>query len=113
MTSPPPSSATGPDRSAPGARRRSGFVALGMVGTLALTLAGCSSSTKTPSRCVDPGTLKVLDAHSCSAGGSGAGQWYYCGSGSTPASGGTFSKAAAKRGGFGCPTGSSSGSGGG
>ncbi|RAJ46965.1 hypothetical protein K353_00166 [Kitasatospora sp. SolWspMP-SS2h] len=113
MTPPPPPPAAGPDRPTPGARRRSGFVALGMVGTLALTLSGCSSSSKTPSRCVDPGTLKVLDAHSCSAGGSGAGQWYYCGSGTTTASGGTFSKSAAKRGGFGCPKGSSSGSGGG
>lgn len=85
-----------------------------MVGTLALTLSGCSSSGgSTPSRCVDPNTLKVLDSHSCSAGGSGAGQWYYCGSGGTVASGGTFSKSAAKRGGFGCPKGSSSGSGGG
>ncbi|MFB6887904.1 hypothetical protein ACFCX4_01135 [Kitasatospora sp. NPDC056327] len=100
---------------APGSatRRRSGVVALGMVGTLALALSGCSSSGGTPSRCVDPGTLKVLDSHSCAAGsGVTAGRWYYCGSGGTTVSGGTFDKAAAKRGGFGCPKGSS-GSGGG
>ncbi|MEV6973450.1 hypothetical protein [Kitasatospora sp. NPDC093806] len=102
-------------------RRRSGFVTLGMVGTLALALSGCSSSSggNPPSRCVDPGTLKVLDSHSCTSGTSGAstkgtaaGRWYYCGSGSTTAVGGTFDKAATKRGGFGCPSGSS-GSGGG
>ncbi|MFC5662967.1 hypothetical protein ACFP3U_08205 [Kitasatospora misakiensis] len=103
----------------PGAdgRRRSGFVALGMVGTLALALSGCSSSSggNPPSRCVDPATLKVLDSHSCSGGkaaGATAGRWYYCGSGATTAVGGTFDKAATKRGGFGCPSGSS-GSGGG
>ncbi|MFF2039518.1 hypothetical protein ACFVVX_03760 [Kitasatospora sp. NPDC058170] len=97
----------------PDGRRRSGFVALGMVGTLALALSGCSSSSSsTPSRCVDPGTLKVLDSHSCKGGGATAGRWYYCGSGSTTALGGTFDKAATKRGGFGCPSGSS-GSGGG
>ncbi|RKE23245.1 hypothetical protein [Streptomyces sp. TLI_171] len=113
---PPPSATAGPDQSTPGDRRRSGFVTLGMVGTLALTLAGCSSSSgSAPSRCVDPTTLKVLDRHSCSAGttGAGAGRWYYCGYGTDTASGGTFDKAATKRGGFGCPKGSSSGSGGG
>jgi len=96
------------------ARRRSGVVALGMVGTLALALTGCSSSGGgAPRRCVDPGTLKVLDDHSCSGGtAAAAGRWYYCGSGSLTAAGGTFDKAATKRGGFGCPSGSS-GSGGG
>ncbi|MFE7564414.1 hypothetical protein [Kitasatospora sp. NPDC057500] len=98
------------------ARRRSGFVALGMVGTLALALSGCSSSSgkNPPSRCVDPATLKVLDSHSCTTKGSTttAGRWYYCGSGAATATGGTFDKAATKRGGFGCPSGSS-GSGGG
>ncbi|MEV6209249.1 hypothetical protein [Kitasatospora sp. NPDC051914] len=95
-------------------RRRSGVVALGMVGTLALALSGCSSSGgSTPRRCVDPGTLKVLDDHSCGGGTTAAaGRWYYCGSGSLTAAGGTFDKAATKRGGFGCPSGSS-GSGGG
>ncbi|WUG43482.1 hypothetical protein OG550_19645 [Kitasatospora sp. NBC_00458] len=88
-----------------------------MVGTLALALSGCSSSSGSnpPSRCVDPGTLKVLDRHSCTGGtaaGAAAGRWYYCGSGSATALGGTFDKAATKRGGFGCPSGSS-GSGGG
>ncbi|WP_353651731.1 hypothetical protein [Streptomyces sp. XY431] len=107
----------GPGAPAPGTRRRSGVVALGMVGTLALALSGCSSSSggNPPSRCVDPTTLKVLDSHSCSGGkaaGATAGRWYYCGSGATNAVGGTFDKAATKRGGFGCPAGSS-GSGGG
>ncbi|MFJ3788035.1 hypothetical protein [Kitasatospora sp. NPDC090091] len=101
---------------APQSRRRSGFVTLGMVGTLALALSGCASSGggNPPSRCVDPSTLKVLDSHSCTGGGTSAaaGRWYYCGSGSTTAIGGTFDKAATKRGGFGCPSGSS-GSGGG
>ncbi|MFE6868490.1 hypothetical protein ACFVFS_18220 [Kitasatospora sp. NPDC057692] len=107
-----------PGSGAPGApaRRRSGFVALGMVGTLALALSGCSSSSgkNPPSRCVDPTTLKVLDSHSCAAKGTTttAGRWYYCGSGGSTAVGGTFDKAATKRGGFGCPSGSS-GSGGG
>ncbi|GGQ78460.1 hypothetical protein [Kitasatospora griseola] len=110
---PPPPAAVAPDRPIPGARRRSGVVTLGMVGTLALTLSGCSSSSAPPSRCVDPTTLKVLDSHSCSAGGSGAGRWYYCGYGTDTVNGGTFDKAATKRGGFGCPKGSSSGSGGG
>ncbi|MFD8596788.1 hypothetical protein ACFV1L_17470 [Kitasatospora sp. NPDC059646] len=111
---PPPPAVSAPDRSTPDARRRSGFVTLGMVGTLALTLSGCSSSSNSaPSRCVDPTTLKVLDSHSCTAGGSGAGRWYYCGYGTDTANGGTFDKAATKRGGFGCPKGSSSGSGGG
>ncbi|MER7705200.1 hypothetical protein ABTX81_20180 [Kitasatospora sp. NPDC097605] len=106
------------DGATPGAasRRRSGFVALGMVGTLALALSGCSSSSgkNPPSRCVDPATLKVLDSHSCTTKSSTttAGRWYYCGSGGTTATGGTFDKAATKRGGFGCPSGSS-GSGGG
>ncbi|MFJ4094505.1 hypothetical protein ACIPYS_23220 [Kitasatospora sp. NPDC089913] len=123
MTQPPPASpAPRPDTAesgapGPGTRRRSGFVALGMVGTLALALSGCSSSSggNPPSRCVDPTTLKVLDSHSCSGGkaaGATAGRWYYCGSGATDAVGGTFDKAATKRGGFGCPAGSS-GSGGG
>ncbi|MFJ5231229.1 hypothetical protein ACIQBJ_15195 [Kitasatospora sp. NPDC088391] len=110
---PPPSVPAGPGQPIPGGRRRSGFVSLGMVGTLALTLSGCSSSGSTPSRCVDPTTLKVLDQHSCTAGGAGAGRWYYCGYGTGTASGGTFDKAATKRGGFGCPSGSGSGSGGG
>ncbi|WP_380277891.1 hypothetical protein [Kitasatospora purpeofusca] len=107
-----------PDAATPDApaRRRSGFVALGMVGTLALALCGCSSSSgkNPPSRCVDPATLKVLDSHSCTTKGTTttAGRWYYCGSGATTATGGTFDKAATKRGGFGCPSGSS-GSGGG
>ncbi|MFF7453548.1 hypothetical protein [Kitasatospora sp. NPDC008115] len=107
-----------PAAAAPGApaRRRSGFVALGMVGTLALALSGCSSSSgkNPPSRCVDPATLKVLDSHSCTTKGTTttAGRWYYCGSGAATATGGTFDKAATKRGGFGCPSGSS-GSGGG
>ncbi|MER6360135.1 hypothetical protein [Kitasatospora sp. NPDC001527] len=116
----PARSAAGPGTAAPGAssapgRRRSGFVTLGMVGTLALALSGCSSSSsKPPSRCVDPSTLKVLDSHSCTSKGTTttAGRWYYCGSGATTATGGTFDKAATKRGGFGCPSGSS-GSGGG
>ncbi|MFJ4794546.1 hypothetical protein [Kitasatospora purpeofusca] len=127
MTQPPPDRpAPRPDAAepavpgtpaGPGTRRRSGFVALGMVGTLALALSGCSSSSggNPPSRCVDPTTLKVLDSHSCSGGkaaGATAGRWYYCGSGATDAVGGTFDKAATKRGGFGCPAGSS-GSGGG
>ncbi|MEK2491358.1 hypothetical protein WN990_17575 [Kitasatospora purpeofusca] len=128
MTQPPPASpAPRPEPAVPGApgtgtpdtgtRRRSGFVALGMVGTLALALSGCSSSSggNPPSRCVDPTTLKVLDSHSCSGGkaaGAAAGRWYYCGSGAGNAVGGTFDKAATKRGGFGCPAGSS-GSGGG
>ncbi|MFD9129284.1 hypothetical protein [Kitasatospora sp. NPDC059571] len=95
-------------------RRRSGAVALGMVGTLALALTGCSSGGSTPRRCVDPGTLAVLDDHSCDGGSAAAGRWYYCGSGSVTAAGGTFDRAATKRGGFGCPTGSShAGSGGG
>ncbi len=118
MTQPPPDSPA-PRSTAPGpgadGRRRSGFVALGMVGTLALALSGCSSSSgkNPPSRCVDPSTLKVLDSHSCTTKGTvTAGRWYYCGSGSTTAVGGTFDKAATKRGGFGCPAGSS-GSGGG
>ncbi|MEV0533395.1 hypothetical protein [Kitasatospora sp. NPDC050463] len=102
---------TGPD-----ARRRSGFVTLGMVGTLALALSGCSSGSggNPPSRCVDPSTLKVLDSHACTGAttNAAAGRWYYCGSGGTTALGGTFDKAATKRGGFGCPSGSS-GSGGG
>ncbi|WP_457032994.1 hypothetical protein [Kitasatospora sp. P5_F3] len=93
-------------------RRRSGFVALGMVGTLALALTSCSSGDSTPRRCVDPGTLKVLDNHSCSDGKTAAGRWYYCGSGAGIAAGGTFAKGDTKRGGFGCPSGSS-GSGGG
>ncbi|MGW4894301.1 hypothetical protein ACWEQL_18815 [Kitasatospora sp. NPDC004240] len=109
MTQSPPSAA-----GETGGRRRSGFVALGMVGTLALALSGCSSgSSNPPSRCVDPNTLKVLGDHACSgAAGASAGRWYYCGSGSAVVSGGTFDKAATKRGGFGCPSGSS-GSGGG
>lgn len=83
-----------------------------MVGTLALALTGCSTgSASPPSRCVDPGTLKVLDNHSCTDV-KASGRWYYCGSGSLTAGGGTFDKAATKRGGFGCPSGSS-GSGGG
>ncbi|WP_153882790.1 hypothetical protein [Streptomyces sp. CB01881] len=49
MTSPPPSAtATGSGTPVPDARRRSGFVALGMVGTLALALSGCSSSSSSP-----------------------------------------------------------------
>jgi hypothetical protein len=88
------------------ARRRSGAVALGMVGTLALALTGCSSGGGTPRRCVDPGTLKVLDNHACDGGAAAAGRWYYCGSGSLTAAGGTFDQAATRRGGFGCPTGS-------
>ncbi|MET8699125.1 hypothetical protein ACFVUH_27290 [Kitasatospora sp. NPDC058032] len=133
MTQPPPAASTripddpGPDAPSPGApspgghasaapsRRRSGVVTLGMVGTLALALSGCSSSSggNPPSRCVDPATLKVLDSHSCTTKGTAtAGRWYYCGSGSTTATGGTFDKSATKRGGFGCPSGSS-GSGGG
>ncbi|WP_405012163.1 hypothetical protein [Kitasatospora sp. NBC_01539] len=99
------------------ARRRSGVVALGMVGTLALALTGCATGSgggSAPRRCVDPGTLKVLEDHSCSGGtAASAGRWYYCGSGALTAGGGTFDKAATKRGGFGCPTGSTSGSGGG
>lgn len=97
-------------------RRRSGVVALGMVGTLALALTACSGSGSgsAPRRCVDPGTLKVLDDHSCAGGTAAAtGRWYYCGSGSLTAAGGTFDQAATKRGGFGCPKGSTSGSGGG
>ncbi|MFD5081829.1 hypothetical protein ACFWOG_04200 [Kitasatospora sp. NPDC058406] len=115
---PPPAvaePATTPSAVAPAGRRRSGFVTLGMVGTLALALSGCSSSSGSnpPSRCVDPGTLKVLDRHACTGSGTAtAGRWYYCGSGSATALGGTFDKAATKRGGFGCPSGSS-GSGGG
>ncbi|MFJ8040312.1 hypothetical protein ACIRBX_07345 [Kitasatospora sp. NPDC096147] len=93
-------------------RRRSGFVALGMVGTLALALSGCSSNSSAPRRCVDPGSLKVLDNHSCTDSKTTAGRWYYCGSGSLTANGGTFVQADTKRGGFGCPSGSS-GSGGG
>ncbi|MFF0296738.1 hypothetical protein ACFYST_23045 [Kitasatospora sp. NPDC004614] len=112
MTPPPPATSA-PGLPIPEGRRRSGFVTLGMVGTLALTLSGCSSPSAPPSRCVDPTTLKVLDSHSCSGGGSGAGRWYYCGYGTDTANGGTFDKAATKRGGFGCPKGSSSGSGGG
>ncbi|MFG3050978.1 hypothetical protein ACGFZP_08510 [Kitasatospora sp. NPDC048239] len=109
-TSPVPA---GRPADSPDGRRRSGFVALGMVGTLALALSGCSSAgSSPPSRCVDPGTLKVLDSHSCQGAGATAGRWYYCGSGATTALGGTFDKAATKRGGFGCPSGSS-GSGGG
>jgi len=96
----------------PAERRRSGFVALGMVGTLALALTSCSSSSSTPRRCVDPGSLKVLDNHSCTDAKS-SGRWYYCGSGALTAVGGTFDKAATKRGGFGCPSGHTSGSGGG
>ncbi|MFB7472604.1 hypothetical protein [Kitasatospora sp. NPDC056184] len=119
-TAAPPAAAphaAAPGTGAPGgpARRRSGFVALGMVGTLALALSGCSSSSgkNPPSRCVDPATLKVLDSHSCTTKSTTtAGRWYYCGSGGTTAIGGTFDKAATKRGGFGCPSGSS-GSGGG
>ncbi|WP_329488992.1 hypothetical protein OG618_20525 [Kitasatospora sp. NBC_01246] len=109
-----PSTATGTGSPGPDARRRSGFVTLGMVGTLALALSGCSSGGGTPpSRCVDPTTLKVLDSHACAGGTTAAaGRWYYCGSGGTTALGGTFDKAATKRGGFGCPAGSS-GSGGG
>ncbi|AUG78836.1 hypothetical protein CFP65_4074 [Kitasatospora sp. MMS16-BH015] len=85
-------------------RRRSGAVALGMVGTLALALTSCSSSSSdAPRRCVDPGSLKVLDNHSCSGTGA-TGRWYYCGSGSLTAGGGTFDQAATKRGGFGCPS---------
>jgi hypothetical protein len=91
---------------APARRRRSGAVALGMVGTLALALTGCSSGGSTPRRCVDPGTLKVLDNHACDGGAAAAGRWYYCGSGSLTAAGGTFDEAATRRGGFGCPTGS-------
>ncbi|MFB7662860.1 hypothetical protein ACFC1R_02795 [Kitasatospora sp. NPDC056138] len=97
---------------APSGRRRSGFVALGMVGTLALALTSCSSGNNPPRRCVDPGTLKVLDNHSCTDSKS-TGRWYYCGSGSLTATGGTFDKAATKRGGFGCPKGSTTGTGGG
>ncbi|MFE2723275.1 hypothetical protein [Kitasatospora sp. NPDC059327] len=112
----PPIPAPGPGSPGQDARRRSGFVTLGMVGTLALALSGCSSGSggSTPSRCVDPSTLKVLDSHACAGGTTtaAAGRWYYCGSGTTTALGGTFDKAATKRGGFGCPSGSS-GSGGG
>ncbi|MEU1421402.1 hypothetical protein [Kitasatospora sp. NPDC005751] len=109
-----PTTATGTGTGSPGpdARRRSGFVTLGMVGTLALALSGCSSGGGTPpSRCVDPTTLKVLDSHACAGGttAAAAGRWYYCGSGGTTALGGTFDKAATKRGGFGCPTGSGGG----
>ncbi|MFF1904204.1 hypothetical protein [Kitasatospora sp. NPDC058218] len=111
-----PPTAIGTGSPGPDARRRSGFVTLGMVGTLALALSGCSSGSggNPPSRCVDPSTLKVLDSHACTGGTTtaAAGRWYYCGSGGTTALGGTFDKAATKRGGFGCPSGSS-GSGGG
>ncbi|MFI6849095.1 hypothetical protein ACIBJD_31460 [Kitasatospora sp. NPDC050467] len=78
---PPPHSAAVTGSGTPGgdARRRSGLVTLGMVGTLALALSGCSSSggSNPPSRCVDPSTLKVLDTHSCTSGGATAGRWYY------------------------------------
>ncbi|WP_371498431.1 hypothetical protein OG871_20530 [Kitasatospora sp. NBC_00374] len=96
----------------PASRRRSGAVALGMVGTLALALTGCAGGDSPPRRWVDPGTLKVLDDHSCGDSRS-AGRWYYCGSGSLTAAGGTFEQAATRRGGSGCPSGGSSGSGGG
>ncbi|WP_441250976.1 hypothetical protein [Kitasatospora sp. McL0602] len=89
-------------------RRRSGAVALGMVGTLALALTSCSSSGSAPRRCVDPGSLKVLDNHSCTDSRA-SGRWYYCDSGSLTAAGGTFDQAATKRGGFGCPSGSGGG----
>ncbi|MCH0539344.1 hypothetical protein I3F58_07175 [Streptomyces sp. MUM 203J] len=92
-------------------KRRSGYVVLGGMGALALTLTSCSSEPD--KRCVDRLTRELLPDYRCSDGsgssgssggsyGSGGGSYYYGGSvRNGKVEGGSFNKSAVSRGGFG------------
>jgi hypothetical protein len=83
-------------------RMRSGTVALGAMGTLALLITSCGGQ-QPDKRCVDPNTYKVLSDDACrNASSTGSGpHWYYGGSGTQRAKGGSFDEHAVSRGGFG------------
>ncbi|GAA4904026.1 hypothetical protein ACFPM3_29405 [Streptomyces coeruleoprunus] len=107
-------------------RLRSGYVVLGGMGALALTLTSCGSD-EPDKRCVDRVTREILPTYKChdgtsrdydrdydsdydSGGGSSGGAGYYYGGSVRDgrAEDGSFDRSAVERGGFG-----SSGSGGG
>jgi hypothetical protein len=85
------------------AQYKSGYVALGMVGTLAFALTSCGSD-EPDRRCVDGKTNRVVDERACEDGHGGA-RWYYGGGGGRKVgdtvSGGSFDKGAVSRNGFG------------
>ena len=87
----------------PRAQYKSGYVAVGMVGTLALALTSCGSD-EPDRRCVDEATNRVVDERDCDDGRAGA-RWYYGGGGGRKVgqavSGGSFDKSAVSRNGFG------------
>ncbi|MDH2391814.1 hypothetical protein QCN29_24155 [Streptomyces sp. HNM0663] len=96
-----------------GARRRlrSSTVVLGGMGVLAATITSCGSEPD--KRCVDPLTREKLPDYRCESSGSsgsssgssgsGGGSYYYGGSvRDGKVEGGSFSKSAVDRGGFGC-----------
>ncbi|WP_267243024.1 hypothetical protein [Streptomyces sp. PR69] len=101
-----------------GARRRlrSSTVVLGGMGGLAATITSCGSEPD--KRCVDPLTREKLPDYRCESSrssgsgssgsgsgssGSGGGSYYYGGSvRDGKVEGGSFSKSAVDRGGFGC-----------
>lgn len=92
-------------------KRRSGYVMLGGMGALALTLTSCGSEPD--KRCVDRVTRELLPDYKCSSssgssggsygGGSGGGGQYYYGGNvrNGKVEGGSFDKSAVSRGGFG------------
>ncbi|MER6916963.1 hypothetical protein ABT354_35410 [Streptomyces sp. NPDC000594] len=90
-----------------GRRLRSSTVVLGGMGVLALTITSCGGS-EPDRRCADPLTQAQLPSYECGTS-TGSGSYYYGGdvTGGT-VQGGSFTKSAVERDGFGC-----SGSGGG
>ncbi|WP_240138737.1 hypothetical protein [Streptomyces sp. MUM 178J] len=92
-------------------RLRSSTVVLGGMGVLAATITSCGSEPD--KRCVDPLTREKLPDYRCESSGSsgsssgssgsGGGSYYYGGSvRDGKVEGGSFSKSAVDRGGFGC-----------
>uniref|UniRef100_A0AAU2JSA3 Lipoprotein n=1 Tax=Streptomyces sp. NBC_00049 TaxID=2903617 RepID=A0AAU2JSA3_9ACTN len=91
-------------------RMRSGAVALGGMGLLAVTLVACGSSDEPDRRCASRSTLDHLNNKDCKSS-SGHGAYYYGGTVKNgKVTGGSFDKSAVTRGGIG---GSHSGSSGG
>ncbi|MGW0395574.1 hypothetical protein ACWDYJ_32815 [Streptomyces sp. NPDC003042] len=81
-------------------RMRSGAVALGGMGLLAVSLVACGSSDEPDKRCASRATLNHLNSKECKTGGTGA--HYYGGTVSNgKVTGGSFDKSAVVRGGIG------------
>ncbi|MFJ9338231.1 hypothetical protein ACIRP0_02930 [Streptomyces sp. NPDC101733] len=89
-------------------RMRSGAVALGGMGLLAVTLVACGSGDDPDKRCASRSTLQHLNMKDCSTGGGGA--YYYGGSVTKgKVKDGSFDKPSVTRGGIGSSHSKSSG----